>query len=119
MEKETQHKSILDTKAVAVKRDGSSTAPKITAKGKGYNAEKILDIAFADGVKVRQDSELTEILDQFEVNSPIPLEALHTVSLILEKVYEYEKRQDELFEAAHDDIDVSPRNEGKGIIDGN
>jgi type III secretion system FlhB-like substrate exporter len=82
------------TKAVAVKQTENSNTPRITAKGKGYNAEKILDIAFTEGVKVRQDSELTDILEQFEINSPIPLEALHTVSLILEKVYAYEKKQD-------------------------
>jgi len=80
-------------KAVAIKgaegslgEDGQSQ-PKIIAKGSGALAEKILDIAFAEGVKVRQDKDLTEILDAFDVESPIPLEALHTVSLILERVY--------------------------------
>lgn len=61
--------------------------PKIIAKGSGVLAEKILDVAFAEGIKVRQDKDLTEILDAFDVESPIPLEALHTVSLILERVY--------------------------------
>jgi flagellar biosynthesis protein len=77
-------------KAVAVKKRTDDAAPKITAKGRGFNAEKILDIAFAEGVKVRQDSELTEMLEALDVESPIPLEALHTVSLILERVYESE-----------------------------
>ncbi|UTW56814.1 EscU/YscU/HrcU family type III secretion system export apparatus switch protein [Kordiimonas sp. SCSIO 12610] len=94
MNNKPEHTDILKTKAVAVKKNDNSLTPRITAKGKGYNAEKILDIAFAEGVKVRQDSELTDILDQFEIDSPIPLEALHTVSLILEKVYEHEKRLD-------------------------
>ena len=81
------------TKAVAIKGtesdagDGMDTPPRIVAKGSGELAEKILDIAFAEGVKVRQDNDLTELLDAFEVDSPIPLEALHTVSLILERVY--------------------------------
>jgi len=80
-------------KAVAIKGanpdhgEGGQSAPKIVAKGSGALAEKILDIAFAEGVKVRQDKDLTELLDAFDVESPIPLEALHTVSLILERVY--------------------------------
>jgi flagellar biosynthesis protein len=94
MAKSSDHTPLINRKAVAVKQTDPERSPQITAKGKGFNAEKILDIAFAEGVKVRQDSELTDILEQFEINSPIPLEALHTVSLILEKVYSYEKRDE-------------------------
>ncbi len=60
---------------------------KITAKGTGKLAERILDIAFEKGVKVRQDKELTDLLEQFDVESPIPLEALDVVSDILRHVY--------------------------------
>ena len=79
------------SKAVAVSDEGTG-APVIIAKGHGFNAEKILDIAFTHGVKVRQDRGLTDLLDAFEVESPIPLEALHAVSLILERVYQEEGR---------------------------
>lgn len=76
------------TKAIAVKgSDSTAVPPKIIAKGEGALAEKLLDIAFAEGVKVRKDKDLTELLDAFDVESPIPLEALHAVSLILERVY--------------------------------
>lgn len=76
------------TKAIAIKgEDTEGSTPIITAKGEGALAERILDIAFAEGVKVRQDKDLTELLDAFDVESPVPLEALHTVSLILERVY--------------------------------
>jgi len=76
-------------KAIAVKGDGDDQGmpPKIIAKGEGVLAERLLDIAFAEGVKVRKDKDLTELLDAFDVESPIPLEALHAVSLILERVY--------------------------------
>ena len=84
------------TKAVAVKQQGEGSTPRLTAKGEGKLAERILDIAFAEGVKVRQDKDLTELLDAFEVDSPVPLEALHAVSLILERVYaENQKMQGE------------------------
>jgi len=89
-EKETPEKAV--PKAVAVKRLSEEALPKLTAKGEGRLAERILDIAFAEGVKVRRDKDLTELLDAFEVDSPVPLEALHAVSLILERVYEENKR---------------------------
>ncbi|MFC3050894.1 EscU/YscU/HrcU family type III secretion system export apparatus switch protein [Kordiimonas pumila] len=75
------------TKAIAIKGDNAGNTPHITAKGEGMVAERILDIAFAEGVKVRQDKDLTELLSAFNVESPVPLEALHVVSLILERVY--------------------------------
>jgi flagellar biosynthesis protein len=74
-------------KAIAIKQDSAQSAPKLTAKGEGLVAERILDIAFVKGVKVRQDKDLTELLDAFDIESPVPLEALHAVSLILERVY--------------------------------
>ncbi len=99
-------------KAVAIKgadsalgEDGQSQ-PKIIAKGSGALAEKILDIAFAEGVKVRQDKDLTEILDAFDVESPIPLEALHAVSLILERVYAENNKMSETTMKNTDDKNV-------------
>lgn len=80
------------TKAVAVKDSETGNTPKITASGEGALAERILDIAFAEGVKVRQDKDLTELLSALEVESPVPLEALHAVSLILERVYQENNR---------------------------
>jgi flagellar biosynthesis protein len=81
-------------KAVAIKNEeGNLTSsdqtsrPHITAKGTGKLAERILDIAFEKGVKVRQDKELTNLLEHFDVESPIPLEALDVVSDILRHVY--------------------------------
>ncbi len=74
-------------KAVAVKRRDETALPRITATGRGKLAEQILDIAFANDVKVRQDKELVDILDAYEVDSPVPLEALGAVSEILRYVY--------------------------------
>ncbi|SDE40543.1 MULTISPECIES: EscU/YscU/HrcU family type III secretion system export apparatus switch protein [Kordiimonas] len=100
-------KPVPDTKAVAVKRDSEQATPRITAKGHGFNAEKILDIAFAEGVKVRQDKDLTELLDAFEVESPVPLEALHAVSLILERVYAENKAMTEAREHDTDTVETT------------
>ena len=85
-------KPVPDTKAVAISRESEDSAAKITAKGHGFLAEKILDIAFAEGVKVRQDRDLVELLDAFGVDCPVPFEALHAVSIILERVYAENRR---------------------------
>jgi len=80
-------------KAVALKGDGTlNTAPQITAVGFGKTADQILDIAFANNVKVRQDADLTEILAALEVESPVPIEALDAVSEILSYVYGLNRR---------------------------
>ena len=51
------------TVAVALDYDEDQKAPpKVAAAGYGYVAERILDLAFAAGVKVRQDADLAEIL---------------------------------------------------------
>ena len=74
-------------KAVAVKREHEDALPRITATGRGKLAEQILNIAFETDVKVRQDKELVDILDTYELDSPVPIEALGAVSEILRYVY--------------------------------
>jgi flagellar biosynthesis protein len=75
-------------KAVAVSYEAEQEdAPKIVASGKGAIAEQILQIAFANGIRVREDADLTELLSQIEVDSPIPLEAFAAVAEILSYVY--------------------------------
>ena len=80
--------------AVAVNYEGvTDKAPIVTAKGKGKLAERILDLAFDSGVKVRQDADLIELLDCVETGDEIPLQALGAVTEILERVYEINERK--------------------------
>ena len=80
--------------AVALKYDASSdSAPRIAASGKGSMAEQILALAFAHGVKVREDAELVERLSKLEVDSLIPLEAYAAVAEILSYVYRANSRE--------------------------
>ena len=75
-------------KAVALEyQAGEDSAPRITATGQGHVAEQILQIAFANGVKVRQDADLVEILSALEVDSVIPIEAYAAVGEILTYIY--------------------------------
>ena len=74
--------------AVALDHEtGNSELPRVVASGKGEVARQILEIAFAHGVKVREDADLAEILAAIDVESEIPLEAIAAVAEILSYVY--------------------------------
>jgi flagellar biosynthesis protein len=75
-------------KAVAIaNQPGDRQLPRIVASGCGLVAEQILEIAFAQGVRIREDADLIEILGGLDVDSEIPLEALAAVAEILAYVY--------------------------------
>lgn len=63
------------------------SAPTVVASGRGWVAEKILEIAFAHGVKVREDADLAEILAAVDLDNDIPVEAFVAVAEILRYVY--------------------------------
>lgn len=74
--------------AVALEYDEEKDeAPRITASGRGAVAEQILALAFANGVKVREDADLAEVLAKIEIESYIPMEAFAVVAEILSYVY--------------------------------
>jgi flagellar biosynthesis protein len=80
-------------KAVALdSRDGSAT-PSVVAVGSGPVARQILDVAFAHGIKVREDADLVEILATLDIGDQIPLAALAAVAEILSHVYQWEIEQ--------------------------
>lgn len=62
-------------------------APRVIAGGRGTVAEQILEIAFANGIKVREDADLAELLSAIELDDEIPLEAFAAVAEILIYVY--------------------------------
>lgn len=79
------------TVAAAIQNDPrTGDLPKIIATGRGKWAEQILDLAFANGLKVRQDPALANILASIELDSPIPTEAIMAVAEILAYVYKSE-----------------------------
>ncbi len=74
--------------AVAITHDDNTDAlPRITAAGRGKLAEQILQLAFENGIKVREDSALAEMLAKVELDSPIPSEAFLAVAEVLTYVY--------------------------------
>ncbi len=85
-----QRQAAIAIKGTDAERVGvplTDTAPRIVAKGHGAVAEQILQLAFATGVKVRKDANLTEILEAIEIDTEVPLHALAAVAEILNYVY--------------------------------
>ena len=75
-------------KAVALKYDRlNDDAPKVTAKGQGKVAEKIIDLALAHGVPVKDDPDLVEVLASLDINQEIPAEIYVAVAELLAFVY--------------------------------
>ncbi len=75
--------------AVALEyQPGKSALPRVVATGRGTVAEQILELAFANGVKVREDADLAQMLAAVDVDSEIPIEALVAVAEILARVYQ-------------------------------
>ena len=75
-------------KAVAIKDTSQSLSmPRVVAAGQGTFAEQILQVAWANNIKVREDADLVEVLSAIDVDSEIPIEAFAAVAEILAYVY--------------------------------
>jgi flagellar biosynthesis protein len=62
-------------------------APRVLAGGRGAIAEQILNIAFAQGIRVREDADLVQLLATLDIDSEIPADAFAAVAEILVYVY--------------------------------
>ncbi len=62
-------------------------APKVVAGGRGRIAEQILQIAFAQGLKVREDADLAQLLSAIDNEEEIPVEAFAAVAEVLIYLY--------------------------------
>lgn len=85
--------------------------PQITAAGRGKIAEQILQLAFDNDIKVREDAPLAEMLASVELDSPIPSEAFMAVAEILSYVYRANGEPNP-FDTVFDDITDDDMNDG-------
>lgn len=77
-----------EEKAVALTYErGKDKAPRVTAKGRGALAEKILALARRHGVPIEKDSTLLEALYRLEINEEIPEELYKVVAEVLSFIY--------------------------------
>ncbi len=59
----------------------------VVATGRGELAARIVELAFAHGVRVREDKDLAELLSSVDVGCEIPTEALLAVAEIIAYLY--------------------------------
>jgi flagellar biosynthesis protein len=68
-------------------------APKVVAKGRGYLAEKILDLARQHNIPVRHDKNLLQVLSRLDLDQEIPGEVYAVVAEILGFIYRLSNRK--------------------------
>ena len=77
-----------DDLAIAISyQPAQEQAPRLVAKGEGWVARQIVEIAEANGITVREDADLAQILSKVDIDSEIPLEAFAVIAEILSYVY--------------------------------
>lgn len=77
--------------ALTYEQDKDS-APVVAAKGKGYLAQQIIELAKQHHVEIREDADLATLLSKLEIDMPIPLEAYAAVAEILAYIYKTNDR---------------------------
>lgn len=80
-------------KAVALRYEsGKDSAPRVVAKGRGYIAQKIIEMARQYGVPLKEDDALVEVLSKLDIYEEIPIELYKAVAEILVFVYKVKGR---------------------------
>lgn len=75
-------------RAVALRYDANKdAAPKIVAKGQGYVAEKIIELARQHGLHVHHDPTLVTLLAKLDLEQDIPEDLYKAVAEVLVFVY--------------------------------
>jgi flagellar biosynthesis protein len=74
--------------AVALKYDATTdNAPRVIAKGRGLVAEKIIALAREQGIPMREDPDLIQMLTQIDLDREIPPSLYKIVAELLAFVY--------------------------------
>ena len=80
-------------KAVALKYDQKKdSAPRVSAKGSGLLAEKIIELARKEGIPISEDPDLVGALIQLDFQEEIPPELYRAVAEILSFAYMLNRR---------------------------
>ena len=72
--------------AVALRYEGHG-APRITAKGRGLTAERILALAKEHGIPLREDPDLVYLLSQLDLGDEIPATLYVAVAEVIAFAY--------------------------------
>ena len=78
--------------ASAISYDRRDGAPRIVAKGRGREAERIVELAAEAGVEIVEDAALAALLDAADVGAFIPQDCWEAVAAVLAFVLAEEGR---------------------------
>jgi len=82
----------MKEKAVALEYDNAkNSAPKVIAKGEGKSAQKIIQIAKENGVTLKKDEDLVELLSKVELDKEVPPEMYKAVAELFAFLYKITK----------------------------
>jgi flagellar biosynthesis protein len=74
--------------AAALQYDSKKNkAPKVTAKGRGIIAEKIIEMARKHDIPIKNDPSLIHILSRLDIDEEIPVELYRAVAEVMAFVY--------------------------------
>ena len=83
--------------AVSLHYDGNS-APKVSAKGEGDVAKRILELATEHDIPIYQNAELLQLLSQVDLDTEIPPELYIAVAEIIAFAYRLKDRVPENYD---------------------
>jgi flagellar biosynthesis protein len=76
------------SKAVALRYDKQEDpAPRVVAKGKGYLADKIIDVAREHDIPLYKNKNLVQVLEALDLETEIPPELYRAVAEVLAFIY--------------------------------
>lgn len=86
------NESFRSKRAIALSYDQKSEhAPKVSATGKGYVAEQIIEKAREASVPIQEDPNLIELLGELNINEKIPEELYQVVAEVFSYIYHVDK----------------------------
>jgi flagellar biosynthesis protein len=104
-----QGKSQVDKVAVALQYEpGKDAAPRLTAKGRGDVADKIVELAEAAGVHVEHNKPLANALSRIDFGQQIPKELYRAVAEVIGFVLKKSGQMQKVEESARGGSEVKP-----------
>lgn len=87
MSNNENHPNLSQQIAVSLEYEGEG-APIVTAKGKGYVAHEIIEMAKENHIPIQKNEELVGLLSEVELNHEIPEQLYEAVVQVLIFAYE-------------------------------
>jgi flagellar biosynthesis protein len=81
--------NLVPHKAVSLQyKKGKNSAPKVTAKGQGWMADRIVKMAQENNIPIREDKDLLHLLSEIDVGQEVPESLYKVVAELLAWVYQ-------------------------------